>query len=162
MYWKYPNLKDTFFVKHNNDTLTHYELRSSVAPSYSIIEKRQLEPTISSYLKLFPKALVNAFFYPFFINCKTTLQYLVSTENLMFILFLILSLFYKSKEKLNKNFLLFLISSVLLLFILVGYSTAIGGALVRYKVPFLPLLWMIPLLIIDVEKCKGQFKFIKT
>ena len=161
MYWKYPNLKDTFFVYHNNDTLTQYELRSSVAPSYSIIEKRQLEPTISSYLKLFPKVLANAFFYPFFVNCKTTLQYLVSTENLMFILFLILSLFYKSKEKLNKNFLLFLISSVLLLFILVGYSTAIGGALVRYKVPFLPLLWMIPLLILDVEKCKVKFKFIK-
>jgi len=162
MYWNYPNLKDTFFVKNNDDTLTQYEFRSTVVPSHSLIEKRQLEPTISSYLNLFPNAVANAFFYPFFINCKTTLQFLASTDNLLFFVFLTLSLFYRSKEKLNKNLLLFLISSVVLLFLLVGYSTAIGGALVRYKVPFLPFLWMIPLLIIDEEKCKKKFKFLKN
>jgi hypothetical protein len=161
MYWHYPNLKDTFFVVKNNDTLTAYELRNTVVASHSLIEKRLLEPTFTSYLKLLPNTLYNSFFYPFFIECKTTVQYLASIENFIYFLFLIVAIIYHDKKVINKNLLLFFIASVVLLFLLIGHSTAIGGALVRYKVPFLPFLWMIPLLIIDVEKCKGKFIFWK-
>jgi hypothetical protein len=152
MYWNYPNFKDTLFVKNNTDTLTLYELKSSITPSNSLIESRLLEPTFKSYFELSPNAIINSFFYPFFYKCKTLLQLYASLENLIFLIFLMCSVLFLNKNEINKNLLCFFISSVIILFVLAGYSTAIGGALVRYKMPFLPFLWMIPLLIIDTKK----------
>lgn len=154
MYWNYPNFRDTLFMKNNIDTLTSYELKNSVIPSNSLIENRLLEPTLKSYLELLPKAIINSFMYPLFYNCKTMLQFFASIENLMFLIFLLCSILLINKYEINKNLLFFLISSVIILFVLAGYSTAIGGALVRYKMPFLPFLWMIPLLLFDSEKLK--------
>ena len=154
MYWNYPNLKDTVFVANNTDTIGTYELKNSIIPSKSLIEKRLLEPTFSSYLIMMPKAIINAFFYPFFIGCKTNIQLLASIENLFFLIFLISSIYFMDKTAINKNLLFFFSSSVMILFVLIGYSTAIGGALVRYKMPFLPFLWMIPLLLFDLGKIK--------
>ena len=152
IFWNYPNFKDTFFIKNNIDTLGLYELKNSITPSNSLIEYRLLEPTLKSYLELLPKAIINSFTYPLFYNCKTQLQFFASIENLIFLIFLLCSILLINKSEINKNLLSFLISSVIILFVLAGYSTAIGGALVRYKMPFLPFLWMIPLLLIDKNK----------
>jgi hypothetical protein len=44
-------------------------------------------------------------------------------------------------------------------YLLIGLTTTISGAIVRYKVPFLPFLWMISLLFLE-EKTLKKINFV--
>jgi len=50
---------------------------------------------------------------------------------------------------------------VLILFILTGIATPVMGAIVRYKVPALPFLLIVFLLIIDKDKLLKKIAFLK-
>jgi hypothetical protein len=50
---------------------------------------------------------------------------------------------------------------VLLLFVLIGLTTPILGAMVRYKIPGLPFLLIVFLLMLDKEKLLNKFPGLK-
>ncbi|MBK6836635.1 MAG: hypothetical protein IPG89_21220 [Bacteroidetes bacterium] len=154
MYWQYPNFKDTIYVKDNKDTLTAYPLINITVPSNSAITKTRLSNSISSVVKMIPEALINTFCKPFFINDGNKFETFASIENVLLLLFFILAFFYSDFKSINWNLFFCLISIVFISYLLIGLTTTISGAIVRYKVPFLPFLWMIPLLFLREEVLK--------
>ena len=79
---------------------------------------------------------------------------------------LILSVFTFIKQKTLlsielKNMLWFCITFTLLLFIIIGTTTPVSGALVRYKVPALPFLAIAILTFLDVDYLTTKIPFLK-
>ena len=83
-------------------------------------------------------------------------------ENILLLSLLMLALFHlKIKDQIQMNLFLFCISFSMLLLLLIGLSTPVLGALVRYKIPALPFLYVGLLLLIDPNKLKERFPFLK-
>ena len=136
-----------------NDFITLSELFDT-GSAYKITP---IEPNITSLLKAIPKGLINGFFRPFPNNINNLLQLFPLIENLLLYL-MITYLFFKMiflKIKINqdvKNILWNSLFFITMLFILIGISTPVIGALVRYKVPGLLFL------IIVINLMHDQFK----
>lgn len=136
-----------------NDFITLSELFDT-GSAYKITP---IEPNITSLLKAIPKGVVNGFFRPFPNNINNLLQLFPLIENLLLYL-MITYLFFKMiflKIKINqdvKNILWNSLFFITMLFILIGISTPVIGALVRYKVPGLLFL------IIVINLMYDQFK----
>lgn len=154
MYWYLKNLKDTIFVNDNIDTTTLYKHLWTNAPAGSAITMQRLEYSFSSIALFIPRAFYHVLCKPFFYDSRSVLEHLASFENLLFLLFFIWCLWKPDYLHADKKLLWFCISIVVMSFILVGITTTVMGAIVRYKVPFIPFLLMIPLLYLNPEKLK--------
>ena len=148
MYWQIHNLRDTMFVTNNKDT-SLYLFIGSCAPSGSAIDIDRLDYSFKSFTKLIPQSFFNVLCKPFFFDSHSILELMASMENLCFILFFIFCFIFRTKNKIDINLLLFCISLIITSFILIGLTTTVMGAIVRYRIPFIPFLLMIPLLYLD-------------
>jgi hypothetical protein len=121
-----------------------------------------LEPHFWGIIKVIPEGLLNCFVRPL-PHAKTNwLEWGVIVENIFLLLLLIYSTIVAIKSSVkksllfstgdHKNFFLFCLTFVLLLFIIIGITTPVAGALVRYKVPALPFLMMGCLLLLQRDK----------
>ncbi len=153
MYWNTHNLRDTIYETNNKDT-SYFELRSVCAPSGSAINIDRLQYTFSSFAKLIPQSFYNVLCKPLFYDSRSILELMASFENLCFLLFFALCFLFRDKIPIDKNLLICCIVIVITSFILIGITTTVTGAIVRYKIPFIPFLLMIPLLILDVSILK--------
>lgn len=152
MYWKNENLNDTIFVNSSTDTSTYY-LVWDMPLAGSAIEMQQLEPTYSSLFKTAPIAMYNSLCKPGFFSARSMLERVAALENSFILLFLILCTAY-SRTGMNKNlFSLCFFLSVTVLF-LIGYTTPVAGAIMRYKVAALPFMVLCGIVIFDVNKLK--------
>jgi hypothetical protein len=80
-------------------------------------------------------------------------------ENLLFILLFITLIFrFKKPEISNQTIIIFSMLFVFTLYTLVGLTTPVLGAAVRYKVPALPFLLISIFLLYDVSKLKVPLK----
>ncbi len=101
------------------------------------------EPTPAGYLKVFPKAFVAGAYRPFIWESGNIVMIMSSLEN-TFLLFLTLLIFirnspYNILKRLFKEPLLFFSFSYSVFFAFaVGLTTANFGALVRFKIAYLP------------------------
>jgi hypothetical protein len=152
IYWNPHNLVDTMFVQNNQDT-SLYQLISRCTPSGSSFYMERLQYTFSSFAKLVPIAFFNVLSKPFFYNANSVLELLASIENLFFLIVFIFCFCYRKKIN-DFNFLFLCLSIIVSSFILIGLTTTVSGAIVRYKIPFIPFLLMIPLMYLDVTKLK--------
>ncbi len=148
MYWELDHLRDTIFVSNNTDT-SLYKRLLVCKPAGSGIDMQRLQYSFSSFEKLLPVSFFNVLCKPFFYDARSVSELVASLENLGFLLFLIGCFVFKTKFPVNKNLLFLCISITLLSFLLIGITTTVTGAIVRYKVPFIPFLLMIPLLYLD-------------
>jgi len=153
MYWRNNNLRDTIYETNNKDT-SLFHFISSCTPSGSAISMERLEYSFSSFAKIIPQSFYNVLFKPFFFDSHSILELMASMENLCFILFFIFCFIYRSKNKVDKNLLLFCITLIITSFILIGLTTTVMGAIVRYRIPFIPFLLLIPLLFLDTDSIK--------
>lgn len=152
MYWKNENLNDTIFVRNSTDTSTYY-LVWDMPLAGSAIDMEQMKPTYGSLLRTAPVALYNSLCKPGFFSSKSLLEKVAALENSFILLFLILCTAF-SRTGMNKNlFSLCFFLSVTVLF-LIGYTTPVAGAIVRYKVPVLPFIVLCGIIIFDVNKLK--------
>lgn len=111
----------------------------------SEFELTAIEPTFIGILKVVPEGIVNCFIRPLPWKAKNAMYYPAILENILVFMMLIgLVLAVLNKEiymKVEaKNMLWFCFVFTLLLFVIIGITTPVGGALVRYKVPALPFL----------------------
>lgn len=159
MYWDTHNLRDTIYETNNKDT-SYFELRAVCAPSGSAINIDRLQYSFSSFAKLIPQSFYNVLCKPFFYDSRSVLELMASFENLFFLLFYILCFVFITKTSVNKNLLLCCMMIVITSFILIGITTTVTGAIVRYKIPFIPFLLMIPLLCLKSEVLK-KIPFVK-
>jgi len=153
MYWNTHNLRDTVYETNNKDT-SYFELRSVCAPSGSAIYIDRLQYTFSSFAKLIPESFYNVLCKPMFFDSRSVLELMASFENLCFLVFFALCFLFRDKIPVDKNLLMCCITIVITSFVLIGITTTVTGAIVRYKIPFIPFLLMIPLLILDVSNIK--------
>ncbi len=140
----------------------HFRFIMHLDSSGSKINLNKLEPNIWSIAQNTPIALSNTFFRPTLFESKNYLSLFASLENLLFLLLLLLVVFFFKKPQENqKEIFIFCFSYVFILFTIVGLTTPVLGALVRYKIPALPFLFMLFMLLIDGEKLKKQFPFVE-
>jgi hypothetical protein len=126
----------------------------------SLYDNNLLRPTFSDFIIKSPKSLCTVFFRPFIFEVDSPFILLAAIENLFFLILLIFTIFFIKFKKEQNNILLFCIFFVIITFILTGLTTPVLGAIVRYKVPALPFLALIFLLLIDKEKLLQRFKFL--
>ncbi|OPZ96678.1 MAG: hypothetical protein BWY70_01696 [Bacteroidetes bacterium ADurb.Bin408] len=122
----------------------------------------KLQPNLGSFLKNAPRALFNVFFMPHVFMKQSFLSWLSSIENLLLLLMLIItSLHLKIKNRTVPLFW-FCLFFVFFTFLLIGLTTPVYGAIVRYKVPALPFLMVLMFLLMDNDKFKNTYNsFIK-
>lgn len=120
----------------------------------SFIAPLPVEANFMSFLTYTPQAIVNTLFRPWPTEVNSLLMIPSVIENFVLLLLIILSvLTFKGKEKPWRIIWLCLLFS-LVLSALTGITTPVLGALVRYRVPILPFLYMALFLIIDFEIIK--------
>lgn len=161
MYWnvnRINNLRDTIFDLDNADTsLYHYQ--SFSMPAGSGIEMQKLEYNFSSFIKLIPVSFFNVLCKPFFYDSKSITELMASIENLGIFFFFFFCFYYGSFSSTQKNATYCFLFIVILSFLLIGLTTTVMGAIVRYKVPFIYFLLMYPLLFLDINKLKKHTLF---
>jgi hypothetical protein len=118
-----------------------------------------LEPNFISFIKAVPNSVLNTFLRPSIFDIHSVIVIPAVIENLIFIVFFILSFLFFDKQSFNKNIVivLFALSFIVTLSILIGLTTPVLGAIVRYKVPYLPFLLLVLLLIINNDKIYHYF-----
>jgi hypothetical protein len=120
-----------------------------------------LDNTIYSILINSPIALINTFARPTFFDATSVLSFLASLENLGIYLLVLLAIISPIKPTENqKQFIYFTICFTVLLCIFIGLIVPVLGAIVRYKIPYLPLLYLSLLSIIDFQKIRQKFKIV--
>ncbi len=120
----------------------------------SLIKIAPLEPSFVSIIKNTPAALFNSFFRPTMLEANNPFMLMAALENTLIIILIILTFIFFSKEHTRKPLLWFSISFIVILFTLIGLTTPVLGALVRYKAPALPFLGIIFIYFIDEIKIR--------
>ena len=129
----------------------------------SMINPLKLEPTLFSFIINAPLAIINTFFRPFINDIDSLIIIPSFIENLIWILLTIIAIIFRKKEITQKeqNILLFFLSFVIIETLLIGYTTPILGATVRYRI-FPMLFFLLSLIIVnDFEKIKYKLKIKK-
>jgi len=143
------NPTEKLFFENTVDTST-YKLVYEIVPSNSLINPLLLEPSLGSFLKNAPAAFVRTLVMPLGEKQLKKMYYFNVLENSIFIIGLLLLLFATNKQVLIHPIVLFSFSFTLILFLLIGYTTPLIGALVRFKMPALPFLFFSILLVVKI------------
>lgn len=149
---------DTVFVKNNTDTSV-YKLMTDIPRAKSLLPGGFLQPNFKSFLTEMPKAFFNVLFRPFIWEAKNPMFLLPALENLLFIVLAVALIFFRGKISDPAVFGFCLSFSVLLLLV-IGLTTPVLGALVRYRIAAQPFLFIALLMLIDREKLMKKFPWL--
>ena len=116
-----------------------------------------LEPNIWSLIKGIPLAVLNVITRPHLLEVNNAMMLMAALENFLLMTIMAICILFSKKKIDNWNFMFFCIGFVVILFTLIGLITPILGALVRYKIPALPFLLIIFLLVFDKQKFIAKF-----
>lgn len=161
-----PLLKYLFGLDLLSLIVNKLELTTNLAISEnagSMINPLKLNPTLFSFIINAPLAIINTFFRPFINDIHSLIIIPSFIENLIWILITIIAIIFRKKEITQKeqNILLFFLSFTIIETLLIGYTTPILGATVRYRI-FPMLFFLLSLIIIiDFEKIKYKLKIKK-
>jgi hypothetical protein len=158
--WYFENYIDSTYILHSTDTTTYW-IYYDIEPSGSRIDIPLLYPSYSSIIKNAPISFINTAFRPTIIEAKNPMMLMSAIENFFFVIFIIICLCFPIKKINNSHIIYFCASFVILLFVLIGLTTPILGAVVRYKILALPFFFMLFLLILDKEKMLQKLPFLK-
>jgi hypothetical protein len=150
--WEIDRPADTIFVRSSTDT-SAFKLLWDLPEAGSTIAVGRLDPTILSFIKAAPMALYNTLCKPGLFSSRSLLEKMAAAENILVLLFLALCVWLRKKD-FNKNLLALCIFISLAILLLIGYTTPIAGAIMRYKVPVMPFLVMCGIVILDERRLK--------
>jgi len=161
VYWHdYYATEDTSFAVQTGPSPL-YKVESDMPRSGSLIYVRSLEPTITSFLRNIPMALVNSLFRPFLPEAHGPLLLLSALEIIGYSAFILLCLIYRKRSDIAWEWICFCLSFTGILFVITGLTTPILGALVRYKVPGIPFLLLGFLFLLDTQRLVKSIPFLK-
>jgi hypothetical protein len=129
--------------------------------SGSLIDIPMLTPDIWSFIKHAPQAFFITLFRPFITEADSLLMLMAALENLLILIILILTLRFISFKEMNKSIFYACLFAVVFMFVLTGLITPVMGAMVRYKVPALPFLMILLIMLMDKEKMIQKIPFLK-
>jgi hypothetical protein len=112
-----------------------------------------IHPNLTDLFIYLPKALYNVFFRPLFPKEFGLLSALAAFEHLLLLLLLVLAFFQTRKSSFEASQLNWLcLALVLPMAFLIGSTVPVLGAIVRYKVIFLPFYLFMLLTFVDLKK----------
>ncbi|MDP2387720.1 MAG: hypothetical protein Q8M29_15210 [Bacteroidota bacterium] len=161
MRWSLDNFNDTLFVASNTDSGT-YKMIWDLPKAGSLIQNEAISTDIGSFIAFAPKALYNSMMQPAITKARSLIEKMAAIENIFLVLFLIFCFAFSDFKNTNIPVLNMCVYAVLILFLIIGYTTPVAGAIVRYKMPLLPLLLMIGINVLSIEKIKRFLPFLKT
>lgn len=140
------NPTDAFYMDQNSNYKRYPFYLDSVNASYpiylnlsgakSIVKVTVIQYSYLQLLKNIPEALNNCFVEPLPSKGSSKLMLLSFLENLFYLLLILLSIvFPRSLSVKEKRMIFSLIVSGLLLTVLIGWTTPVAGAIVRYMLP---------------------------
>jgi hypothetical protein len=125
--------------------VSNYEEFSAMSDAEDVIEYPSLEPTLASIVRNVPRAIVSGIFRPFPWEAHTMFQWLIAIENVVLLILCITSI--GSVAELVKSRHRLLLCSILLyvtaLCVFLALSTPNFGTLSRYRISFLPFLFLV-------------------
>jgi hypothetical protein len=128
-----------------------------MSESGSVVSVSSIQTPLEALFAI-PEVLVNVLFRPFITEVNSIFYLLAAAENLMLLILIVTMLLFFKKPTINQlNFLFFGLFFTLILGTLIGWTTPILGAVVRYKVPFLPFLFALIFSCIDFNKINQKF-----
>ncbi len=136
---------------------------ATAAQSGSMVIVTPLEPNVWSFLRQTPHALYMTFISPLTAWRHGALGLVSAAENALLLLFIGLAVRWRRPwAEVDKALLYFCVGYCLLLALVIGWTTPVIGALVRYRVPLLPFLLMACLCIADPGRSPSWMKIRKT
>jgi hypothetical protein len=121
----------------------------------SKVDVPNLNPNIFSLILEAPVGLYHSFFRPHPLEWDSPVKLLAGLENYALLILLIIGIMKSGKmETRHWHFLLFTLSFVLIFYVIIGLSTPVLGALVRYKIPALPFIGASIVLLFNSPKRK--------
>lgn len=112
-----------------------------------------LTPDYHSFFSILPIAVATGLFRPFLWETHTLLALVPAIEMHMVWLGIIGAIIWRNKNNgVPWNKIIFIASFTLVLATIIGFATPVFGALVRYRVPFLPFLGWLMILLADEQK----------
>jgi hypothetical protein len=127
--------------------------------SGSLTEMNPLDPSLLSFLRNWPQAMINAGFRPSLLDAQNAMQWFAAFENLFITIsfLLCIGLYQPIEDPKKRAFVWFCISFTLVLYSIMGLTTPILGTLVRYRMPALPFLMMAIILLTDLNRLSKLF-----
>jgi hypothetical protein len=124
------------------------------AAANSRINLPEIDAGVWSLIKNSPNALFNSIFRPL-LPVGSVMIYIAAVENWFILLFIICCFgFSKSLSTVKWNPVLMSLLFTLIMYLLIGWTTPVVGAIVRYRVPALPFLLIAFIYLLDMEKVK--------
>lgn len=109
-----------------------------------------------------PNALLNIFVRPYYWECNSLFILLSAIENTMVLGFIFIAIYFRKKmDKSIQNLIYFNLTFVFCLFVLIGLTTPVFGAVMRYKIPGLLMLLIALLMMIDIQKIKSKYPILR-
>ena len=132
----------------------------------SRFELTKLEPTFFGVAKAVPRAIINCFVRPLITKGNQFIFLPSIIENTLLVALILLSIFSGLKQKVKrtieiKNIFWFSVFFTLILFTIIGLTTPVSGALVRYKIPALPFLGIAILAFLNTDYLIEKIPFLK-
>lgn len=148
-----------WIVEKQHDFLNHAQAENAG----SLIYLPRSEKSFLGILSVLPIAFWNVMFRPLPFESTNPMFLMASFENLFVIFIIIISVIFRKKSFSiqEKELLYFLSVFCLITILLIGVTTPVLGAIVRYKAPILPIILIICLILLDFEKIKKYVPFKK-
>lgn len=151
MGWRLNNFDDTLGFIENDEDIT-FKIISKLPRAGSLLQEKPIAARWGTFVGFAPIALYNSFLQPSIFKKGSFVERIASLENIIMIMFVVLCFIFGDIKNCNKLFLWFSIYLVIIMFLIVGYTTPVAGAIVRYKMPVIPFLLMIGVNVICLEK----------
>ena len=138
--WLYPQLNIVeLIVRKQNDFVNHV----MALDAGSIIHSRYIEPGLGNLIVEFLRGLLYAFFRPHPLDASSVFIWIAVFENIIIWAMMVYAIrFFDRKTLLDYPVVWLSIWFAILLMGFVGMITPVFGAIVRYKIPALPFLWV--------------------
>ena len=144
MKWKLNNFDDTILVNNSAFSDEKYKVIAKNPKAGSLLFAHPISPDFISAILFIPTALKNCMMIPLPWNVHSIMELMASAENTLILFGFMIAFFYIRKKRTELNsFFYFLVFVSILSFLVVGFTTPVAGAIVRYKMPALPFLIMI-------------------
>ena len=119
-----------------------------------------MENTALGFIQKIPEVFINGLFRPFIWETgNSPFIALTALENLVLILLIIGAIAFPDKKQFNDSKVWMLISFVLCLALIIGFTTPISGGIVRYKTAFIPAFCSALVMLIDFSKLSDRIHF---
>ncbi len=153
-----PNWNIVNMIADKQQTFSRFIVEVETNSGFLIPE---LNGTLS-IIKNIPNALINTLIRPFPWECKSPFVWLSLLENIIILSLIIMTFLFRKKNNSNYNIIYFCLIFSFSLLILIGLTTPVFGAIVRYKIPAILFLLIGLIAILDLEKVKSKFIWLKN